>query len=65
MFFKKKKVKQDIVQDLSITYDIESNSYIITSYNANRKVRVLKHNKKELVLDTCYKHRGRPKKGVQ
>lgn len=62
-FFKKKKrVENNLLQDLSITYDIETNTYIITTYNDNRKVRVLKSNDNNLIIDTCYKKQGRPKK---
>lgn len=64
IFRKLKKVdNNNLLQDLSITYDKTTDTYIITTHNENRKVRVLKSNGSNLVIDTCYKKQGRPKKG--
>lgn len=69
MLFKKlfsKKQKENTLlkemQDLSISFDTETNSYIIVVNNERRKVKVLKAKDDKVILKTCYKTSGRPKK---
>lgn len=66
LFFKKKKKDNniDIVQDLSITFDNETQTYNITMLNDKRKVQVKKAKDNEIILKTCYKRQGRPKKTI-
>lgn len=61
LFKRKKKNEPNFLEDLSITYDIVNNCYIITTYNENRKVRVRKSTNEGIIVDTCYKKQGRPK----
>lgn len=64
LFFKKKKKDNniDIVQDLSITFDNETQTYNIIMLNDRRKVQIKKAKDNEIILKTCYKKQGRPKK---
>ena len=66
LYFKKKKKDNnvDIVQDLSITFDNETQTYNITMLNDKRKVQVKKAKDTEIILKTCYKRQGRPKKTI-
>lgn len=65
LFFKKKKPiveeTQEEKQDLSITFDIETNTYNIVVNNELKKVKVLKAKDNNIILKTCYKTCGRPK----
>lgn len=64
LFFKKKKQDNiiDTIQDLSITFDNETQTYNITMLNDKRKVQIKKAKDNEIILKTCYKRQGRPKK---
>jgi len=62
--FKKKKQenKTNAIQDLSITFDNETQTYNIILLNDKRKVQIKKAKDNEIVLKTCYKKQGRPRK---
>lgn len=66
LFFKKKKQDNiiDTIQDLSITFDNETQTYNITMLNDKRKVQIKKAKDNEIILKTCYKRQGRPKKTI-
>lgn len=66
LFFKKKKQDNNIdtIQDLSITFDNETQTYNITMLNDKRKVQIKKAKDNEIILKTCYKRQGRPKKTI-
>lgn len=64
-FFKKKREQDkniDTIQDLSITFDNETQTYNIIVLNDRRKVQIKKAKDNEIILKTCYKTQGRPKK---
>ena len=66
-FFKKKKAQDkniDAIQDLSITFDNETQTYNIIVLNDKRKVQIKKAKDNEIILKTCYKTQRRPKKTI-